>query len=53
MLRTEKILLTGPTSRVALPLATALAKDNEGVGLAHPLARICLRRRPTHPGSPS
>jgi nucleoside-diphosphate-sugar epimerase len=34
MLKNEKILLTGPTSQVALPLATALAKDNEVVGLA-------------------
>jgi nucleoside-diphosphate-sugar epimerase len=34
MLRNEKILLTGPTSQVALPLARALANDNEVVGLA-------------------
>jgi nucleoside-diphosphate-sugar epimerase len=30
----EKILLTGPTSQVAWPLACALARDNEVIGLA-------------------
>ena len=34
MLQNEKILLTGPTSQVALPLARQLAQDNEVVGLA-------------------
>lgn len=34
MLRDEKILLTGPTSQVALPLAASLAADNEVWGLA-------------------
>ena len=34
MLRNEKILLTGPTSQVALPLAQQLAQDNEVYGLA-------------------
>lgn len=34
MLRNEKILLTGPTSQVAFPLARELARDNEVVGLA-------------------
>ena len=30
----EKILITGPTSQVALPIAEALAEDNEVYGLA-------------------
>jgi UDP-glucuronate 4-epimerase len=34
MLRNEKILLTGPTSQVAFPLARQLARDNEVYGLA-------------------
>jgi len=34
MLRNEKILITGPTSQVALPLARELARDNEVHGLA-------------------
>jgi UDP-glucuronate 4-epimerase len=34
MLRNEKILVTGPTSQVALPLVQALASDNEVHGLA-------------------
>ena len=34
MLRNEKILITGPTSQVAFPLARALARDNEVHGLA-------------------
>lgn len=34
MLRNEKILITGPTSQVALPLARELARDNEVYGLA-------------------
>ncbi len=34
MLRNEKILLTGPTSQVAYPIARALAVDNEVWGLA-------------------
>ncbi len=34
MLRGEKILITGPTSQVALPLAIRLAADNEVTGLA-------------------
>jgi nucleoside-diphosphate-sugar epimerase len=34
VLRNEKILITGPTSQVAFPLATALAKTNEVYGLA-------------------
>ena len=34
MLRNEKILLTGPTSQVAFPLARELARDNEVYGLA-------------------
>ncbi len=34
MLRGEKILLTGPTSQVAFPLARALARDNDVHGLA-------------------
>lgn len=34
MLKDEKILITGPTSQVALPIAEALAKDNKVVGLA-------------------
>jgi nucleoside-diphosphate-sugar epimerase len=34
MLRDEKILITGPTSQVALPLARALAANNEVHGLA-------------------
>lgn len=34
MLRNEKILLTGPTSQVAFPLARVLARDNEVHGLA-------------------
>lgn len=34
MLRNEKILLTGPTSQVAYPIARALAAENEVWGLA-------------------
>ena len=34
MLKDEKILITGPTSQVALPVAEVLAKDNEVLGLA-------------------
>jgi UDP-glucuronate 4-epimerase len=34
MLRDEKILIAGPTSQVALPVAKALAEENEVVGLA-------------------
>lgn len=34
MLRNEKILVTGPTSQVAFPIARALAADNEVYGLA-------------------
>ena len=34
MLRNEKILITGPTSQVAFPLARVLARDNEVYGLA-------------------
>jgi UDP-glucuronate 4-epimerase len=34
MLESRKILLTGPTSQVALPIALALAPDNELHGLA-------------------
>lgn len=34
MLRNEKILVTGPTSQVAFPLARELARDNEVYGLA-------------------
>jgi nucleoside-diphosphate-sugar epimerase len=34
MLRDEKILITGPASQVALPVARALAADNEVQGLA-------------------
>lgn len=34
MLRNEKILVTGPTSQVAFPLARELARDNEVHGLA-------------------
>jgi UDP-glucuronate 4-epimerase len=34
MLRGEKILITGPNSQVALPLATVLARDNEVHGIA-------------------
>jgi UDP-glucuronate 4-epimerase len=34
MLQGEKILITGPTSQVAFPLARELAKDNEVHGLA-------------------
>jgi len=34
MLRNEKILLTGPTSQVAFPLARELARDNQVFGLA-------------------
>jgi UDP-glucuronate 4-epimerase len=34
MLRNEKILITGPASQVALPVARALAADNEVHGLA-------------------
>jgi UDP-glucuronate 4-epimerase len=34
MITNEKILITGPASQVALPIARALAKDNEVWGLA-------------------
>jgi len=34
MLQNEKILITGPTSQVALPIARALLRDNEVWGLA-------------------
>jgi len=34
MLRSEKILITGPASQVAFPVARALAADNEVFGLA-------------------
>lgn len=34
MLRNEKILITGPTSQVAFPLARELAKQNQVFGLA-------------------
>ena len=34
MLRGEKILITGPTSQVAFPIAAELAKENEVYGLA-------------------
>jgi UDP-glucuronate 4-epimerase len=34
MLRDEKILITGPTSQVALPVARELARSNEVLGLA-------------------
>ncbi|MBM4242245.1 MAG: NAD-dependent epimerase/dehydratase family protein [Deltaproteobacteria bacterium] len=34
MLRNEKILITGPTSQVAMPLARELARHNEVHGLA-------------------
>ena len=34
MLKNEKILLTGPPSQVAFPLARELAKENEVYGLA-------------------
>lgn len=34
MLKGEKILITGPTSQVAFPLARALAEDNDVYGLA-------------------
>ena len=34
MLRDEKILITGPTSQVAFPLARELARNNEVYGLA-------------------
>jgi len=34
MLRNEKILVTGPTSQVAFPLARELARDNDVYGLA-------------------
>ncbi len=34
MLKKEKILITGPTSQVAFPLARELAKENEVYGLA-------------------
>src|SRR5687768_3611350 len=33
-LRGEKILLTGPTSQVAWPIACALARNNQVIGLA-------------------
>jgi UDP-glucuronate 4-epimerase len=34
MLKDQKILITGPTSQVGLPVARELAKDNEVYGLA-------------------
>ncbi|MBW2293103.1 MAG: hypothetical protein JRG94_12460, partial [Deltaproteobacteria bacterium] len=33
-LKDEKILITGPTSQVALPVAEALVKHNQVFGLA-------------------
>ena len=45
MLTDQKILITGPTGQVALPVTLALAQDNEVIGLARfsdPVARARL-----------
>jgi nucleoside-diphosphate-sugar epimerase len=49
MLEKEKILITGPTSQVALPLACELAKQNEVHGLAR-FSRPARRPRQTGGG---